>query len=162
MTQVKFVHLKSLQTRLKAIKGPATVNRHLSTYKHFFKEAIRHDWKTDNPAQAIEALPVSHEISFKAWDAEAQDIFISSCEALWMKRKVKAFFISGQRPSTIGRWKWADVDFSKGIIRGYQKEGRGGMVAFDIPMSGALRDLLREMRRDNIVGMSVWVNEKRK
>ncbi len=75
-------------------------------------------------------------------------------------RDLKPLFVialeTGLRQGDLLRLRWATVDFSPGILRVTVEKTRHEAV---IPMSGACRDSLLEMRHRNVISEAVFVDE---
>lgn len=129
--------------RLEEVK-PATVNRELACLKHLYNKAIDWGLVEQNPLKKVKLLKEPPGRIRYLSKEEIERLIANSSKHL--KPIVIIALNTGLRKSEILNLKWDDIDFRNGYITVQQTKNNEKRV---IPMNQTIRQILKELRREN-------------
>ncbi len=144
--EIEPIHLEALQReRAKAVAN-ATINREFNVYRPFFKALVRWGFLAKSPIAELPQLAESPKERL-IWRTEQVSQVLEKLPKCYGDFMF-AMAHGGFRNSELRRLNWADVDFGQGVVWARSVKGGRGEKKRAVPMSGALRALLSEIREE--------------
>lgn len=125
-------------------KEPGTINRELTTFKHFARKAVAWGWMAKAPAVAMLPEPPGR-VRWLTDDERARlAAALATPRRACFRRVVVAALLCGQRLGKIIGLRWADVDFEAATLTIRNMRKGGTVKTIHVPISAELEAVLRE------------------
>jgi integrase/recombinase XerC len=118
----------------------ATRRKRYRFLRAFFNWLIREGYLDASPLEKVKAPKRGKKLP-KALRREELKALCRKASP-WFARLLRFAVYSGLRPSELGRLRWSDIDFERGLIYIYQQKNGSEST---VPLTDAARDVLKEM-----------------
>lgn len=132
------------ESRIRAEKAPATVNRELSVLSKIFTMAVRLEVAETNPCQHVERFALDNERVRYLTEDEESRLFEAIGDNELLKSIVTVGLHTGMRRGEIFNLKWFDLDFDRGVIQVRKTKTKLNRV---VPMNARVRAVFSSQRR---------------
>ncbi|MFG6511038.1 MULTISPECIES: tyrosine-type recombinase/integrase [unclassified Sulfitobacter] len=142
-----------IKKRIRNGAAPASANRLTILLRYMFSLSMK--WKIagikENPASAVELLPVNNQIERFLTDEETQRLYkaVSTSQNKNLKDIVAALILTGARKSEALKAEWSDIDFDRRTWR--IPVAKSGKPRY-IPLNDQMMTLLKELEERNKIG----------
>jgi len=146
LDEISTILLEDYLVMLRTEKGymPTSCNRHVNTFRSFFKFLIKKGWIDRNPAEPLEQFKVSHKERTYLTEEEALTL-IDEIEHKLIQLVVRTLFYTGLRISECLNLTLEDVSSENGVL--HVRHGKGDKERF-IPISPKLMPFLVEYKEN--------------
>lgn len=151
LPEIQRVHVRAYVVHLvESKRTPATVRRHLSALKTYFRFCQKHGWITVNPALRIVTpklparLPRFVEQTQISTLLGTEEIFPEGWQGIRDRLVMEMLYGTGMRRNELLQLKWEDIDDSRQTIK---VSGKGNKQRL-VPATPALLQLLKTYKEE--------------